>query len=77
MSIIKIVEVYKTDVQNSFQVNKVIQALNRQFPAYIANFDLQDCDKILRVESRQSNIDNECIISLMRDFGYMAEPLPD
>jgi len=72
-----IVEVYKTNVQNHMQVKQLVFALHRQFPWYRVNFDLHDCDKILRIESAFPKIEDERIISFMKAFGFTAEPLPD
>lgn len=73
----KIVEVYKTNVQDQKQGNRIIYFLHRNFPWYNANFDLDDTDKILRIESYQQKINNENIISLVKQFGCNAEVLPD
>lgn len=73
----KIIEVYKTNVADSRQSMFLLQALRHRFPGYIANFDLQDCDKILRIESSKTTINNENIIELLNELGYCAEPLPD
>ncbi|MBX3254192.1 MAG: hypothetical protein KF862_08640 [Chitinophagaceae bacterium] len=73
----KVVEVYKTNVQSKIQGSRIIGFLHRRYPWYNANFDLDDIDRILRVESFQQSIDNENIISVMEQFGCKAEPLPD
>ncbi len=46
------VEIFKTNVQNTFQANIVISLLRRHFPQSRINFDLEDCDKILRIEGK-------------------------
>jgi hypothetical protein len=71
-----IIEVYKTNVQNNIQVRQLVNALHRQFPWYTANFDLHDCDNILRVESSVIEIEDEDIIKFMKTCGFTAEPLP-
>jgi hypothetical protein len=71
-----IIEVYKTNVQNNIQVRQLVNALHRQFPWYTANFDLHDCDNILRVESSVIEIEDEGIIKFMKTCGFTAEPLP-
>ncbi len=72
-----IIEVYRTNVQSSMQVKQLVNALHRQFPWYTANFDLHDCDNILRIESSAMQIEDEGIISFMKTYGFTAEPLPD
>ncbi|MNC98798.1 hypothetical protein D3C83_168690 [compost metagenome] len=42
-----------------------------------ANFDLDDCDKILRVVSRKSPIDVMALVQLLKRFGFEAEVLSD
>ncbi|MBN8861474.1 MAG: hypothetical protein J0H29_24020 [Sphingobacteriales bacterium] len=44
---------------------------------FTANFDFHDCDNILRVKSNGISIEHGNIISLLRGFGFKAEPLPD
>ena len=43
------VEVFKTNVQEVNDANRVLALLLKRFPTYQINFDLEDCDKILRV----------------------------
>ncbi len=45
------VEVYKTNVEYRETAEKLEAELKKIFPGSIVNFDLDDCDKILRVES--------------------------
>lgn len=47
------VEVFKTNVQQQRQAAWLLGLLNRQFPLCRINFDLDDCDRILRVEGRE------------------------
>lgn len=49
----KMVEVFKTNVQQQRQATWLLGLLTRQFPSYRINFDLDDCDRILRVEGRE------------------------
>lgn len=49
-----IVEIFKTNVDSKQLADKVVSDLNRLYPDYRINFDLEDCDKILRVESNTS-----------------------
>lgn len=44
------VEVFKTDVQEDDQAQALIASLSQFLPHCSINFDLDDCDKILRVE---------------------------
>ena len=44
------VEIFKTNVDDHSQAQQVIALLKHHFPAFFINFDLHDCDKILRVK---------------------------
>ena len=44
------VEIFKTNVHDILHAEQIIDLLNHHFPAFMINFDLHDCDKILRVK---------------------------
>jgi len=44
------VEVFKTNVRNTREAKRVIQKLAEEFPKHKINFDLSDCDRILRIQ---------------------------
>jgi hypothetical protein len=44
------VEIFKTNVPDVMQAEEIIALLNTHFPAFMINFDLHDCEKILRVK---------------------------
>ena len=44
------VEVFKTNVKDQGVADKLIDQIHRIFIGYMANFDLEDCDNILRVK---------------------------
>lgn len=44
------VEIFQTNVYDVMDAEQIIALLSQQFPAFMINFDLQDCDKILRVK---------------------------
>ncbi|SHI73968.1 hypothetical protein SAMN05444280_105100 [Tangfeifania diversioriginum] len=70
------VEVFKTNVDNPEQAESLVRRIHRQFPAYRANFDLEDCDKILRVEC-PDQINAERIIRLLAHTGRHATVLEE
>ncbi|NJM94065.1 MAG: hypothetical protein HC842_04795 [Cytophagales bacterium] len=49
--------------------------LEATFPAHQAHFDLEDCDRILRVEAPL--VDVASVLQLMSKQGLWAEVLPD
>jgi hypothetical protein len=71
------VEVFKTNVQSGEEASFLISMIDRTGEGYTANFDLDDCDKILRIVSGSSAVNVCMIIEIMRDLGYYAEVLPD
>ena len=68
-----IVEVFKTNVEEVELSELLIQQLEDQFPDSLINFDMEDCDKILRVEA--SVVTPEKIIQILNSNGYSCEVL--
>jgi hypothetical protein len=67
--------VFKTSVNGNEEVRKLRPELNRLINRFGEwNFDLEDCDRILRVEAR--NLEAVTIRNLMRLKGYECEELP-
>ncbi len=55
----------------------LIEQIEKTFCNYIANFDLDDCDNILRVKSKTGTIHSSYLVDLLKEFGFHAEVLPD
>lgn len=67
------VEIFKTDIKEVKEADKVCQILMNHFPENEINFDLEDCDNILRVEGLNSvSID---VIRVLNNYGYSCEEL--
>lgn len=64
----RMIEVFKTNVETASDANSIVQMLIQHFPGSRINFDLQDCDKILRVEG--NNFCTETIIIFMKENGF-------
>jgi len=71
------IEVFKTNVKHKSQSQVLINLIHEAFPTYKANFDLEDCDRILRVCGIKNPLQAFQIINLLKDFGVQAEILPD
>ncbi len=71
------VEVFKTNVEHPHQANMLIAQIQLIFTNCIANFDLEDCDKILRIKCTTGSIKSSSLINLINNFGFHAEVLPD
>jgi hypothetical protein len=63
-----LVEVFKTDVQEEVVANKITSILLDYFPDSRINFDLKDCDNILRLEGK--NFLPEKVISIVKENGF-------
>ena len=71
------IEVFKTNVNDARQAQRLAGIIDESSPGYEVNFDLDDCDKILRVKCHASTIDSGRIIELLKGEGYSAEILCD
>jgi hypothetical protein len=71
------VEVFQTNVSNRRTAAALLRQLRAQFPACRINFDLEDCDRILRVQSPAGPPDAGAITALLQTNGYVCTILPD
>ncbi|QJX46967.1 hypothetical protein HMJ29_08485 [Hymenobacter taeanensis] len=71
------VEVFKTNVRARRHARLLLAQIHANFREYRATFDLEDCDQILRVESRQAVIQPLGLIQLLQEAGFQAEVLPE
>jgi len=67
------VEVFKTNVQKKMHCQMLLSILSETFPSLKINFDLSDCDKILRVEG--DNIMPLRVMVLLKERGFLCEVL--
>ena len=67
------IEVFKTNVEEACHAKNVIALLLQHFPESKINFDLHDCDKILRVEGE--HFAAEKIITLVTESGFACVAL--
>ena len=67
------VEVFKTNVERPEHSEMIINQLICHIPNSEINFDLEDCDKILRIEAE--SVSNQIIIEILQQNGYHAEVL--
>lgn len=67
------VEVFKTNVLIKSDAKIILGLINQMNPNLKTNFDLQDCDKILRIEGVE--IEKELIINILIDKGFQCEIL--
>jgi hypothetical protein len=69
----KMIEVFKTDVRQAHQADTLISELLQHFPDSKINFDLDDCDRILRIEGLNFLADK--VMSLLRENGFYCRLL--
>jgi tRNA G26 N,N-dimethylase Trm1 len=63
-----IIEVFRTNVETANDATNIVKMLLGHFPGSRINFDLQDCDKILRVEGKDFSSDK--VIALLKENGF-------
>lgn len=56
---------------------KIAEKIQDTFDSCLANFDLEDSDRILRIENRNEPIAVDAIIDIVNQNGFLAEPLDD
>ena len=67
------VESFKTNVQKKAQSKMLLCILSETFPSFKINFDLSDCDRVLRVEG--DNMEPLRIMILVKEYGFECEIL--
>lgn len=67
------VEVFKTNVQEKNEAQEIINLLMSKFPGSKINFDLHDCDRILRIESR--HVSAREVVDLVLQNGFHCDIL--
>ncbi len=71
------IEVFKTDVNEKDHARMLVDRIHKAFSHCRANFDLEDCDRILRVKGITCEEETWQIVSLVKSFGWRVEILPD
>jgi hypothetical protein len=60
--------IFKTTVKYKTQIRKLKSDLDSILPNAQWNFDLEDCDKILRIDSKDNC--RQCVIALLHSFNF-------
>jgi 50S ribosomal subunit-associated GTPase HflX len=71
------IEVFKTNLEDPKDADWLIQLISTSFPGYQVNFDLEDCDRIMRVKCEHLVVDVKHLILILKDRGFEAEVLHD
>jgi hypothetical protein len=72
-----VVEVFKTNVSDKASARRLLAALHADHLLYVANFDLEDSDRVLRVKCLIGEVDVSCVKALLNEHGFVAEILSD
>lgn len=67
------VEIFTTSVTEESHATTIIAMLQQHLPGCTINFDLKDCDKILRVKGE--NFCSSSIIELLQSQGFFCSQL--
>lgn len=67
------VEVFKTNVEEAQEANSIMDLLLQHFPGHKISFDLEDCDKVLRIEGHYFS--KKQIVQLMAVKGFACAEL--
>ncbi|GAB1405816.1 hypothetical protein MASR1M74_29980 [Lentimicrobium sp.] len=67
------ISVFKTNVSSDADAKIVFNQIQLTYPTVRINFDLEDCDKILRLEGQ--NYQEDDIVSILNKLGFGCEEL--
>jgi hypothetical protein len=70
------IEVFKTNINCPDQAKQLVEQIHKTFTSYKANFDLEDCDRVLKVVNSDGNIALH-FTDWLKKCGCHAEILPD
>jgi hypothetical protein len=69
------VGVFVTNVSHKGQAEVITTVLHNHFPGLSISFDLEDCDRVLRIE--HDGVLSSEIIDLVRKLGFHCDELRD
>lgn len=64
------VEVFKTNVAHKKAAKTILTEIGIHQPEYKCNFDLDDCDKVLRIENVKGHVDAKLIFDILKKNNY-------
>jgi len=71
------IEIFKTNITKKREARLILKHLLNMLPGAAVNFDLEDCDRILRIESRSQYFDTRLICELVSNMGFECRVLND
>lgn len=72
----EIIEVFRTNIISENISEKIKVDIKSIFPNMEVNFDLEDCDHILRIVG-ESYAEIKQVSNLVVNQGFICDPLPD
>ncbi len=66
------IEVFKTNVISKRAANTILEEIGLQQPHYKCNFDLEDCDKVLRIENNSGNVDAQLVFNILEKNNFQG-----
>ncbi|HEX7366323.1 MAG TPA: hypothetical protein VF273_04460 [Pelobium sp.] len=72
-----LVEIFSTNVTDQHHADCLLAQLKLYFPDYEINFDLDDCDNILRIKSNDATIEIAGIVEFLGKLGVIAKVFVD
>jgi hypothetical protein len=67
------IEIFKTNITTTSKSEKVKNQILAIYPLLKISFDLEDCDRILRIEG--NNFNTEIIINILKELHCVCEIL--
>ena len=71
------VEIFRTNVKSKRTAKIILEALHISLPEYHFNFDLEDCDCILRVQRNSGFFETTKIIQIVKDHNMAISLFED
>ena len=70
----KMIEVFKTNVAEAEHADKLVSLLQQHFPGGRITFDLEDCDRVLRIDNR--HVVSARVIEMLKSYNYECCVMP-
>ncbi|MEX0646817.1 MAG: hypothetical protein WEA56_02375 [Balneolaceae bacterium] len=67
--------VYKTTIYNKSEASRITDLILDEIPDCDVSFDLEDCDKVLRIETSGPEAE-EAAKGILEKSGHKIEPIP-
>lgn len=71
------VEVFITDLKSGSEVAVVVAGLAELYPGYRITVDLEDVDRVLRIEGNPGEVAPAVVIDLLGKMGYHCVEMTD